>query len=102
MPEKDSLAPGVPALNHCPGCDEYGASHTTPSIEHPAVPAQEAPLEQRLKDALREMQARAEQYSETERVARNGGNNCSMDHASGAKHAYFISARLLRAALEAE
>jgi hypothetical protein len=35
--------PAVPAQQHCPGCDEYGASHVTPSIEHPAVPAQEAP-----------------------------------------------------------
>jgi hypothetical protein len=45
MPEKDSLDPAVPALNHCPGCDEYGASHTSPSIEHPAVPAQPCPHE---------------------------------------------------------
>jgi hypothetical protein len=39
LPFEDQL-PAVPAPNHCPGCDEYGASHTTPSIEHPAVPAQ--------------------------------------------------------------
>jgi hypothetical protein len=39
MPEKDSLDPAVPAQQRCPGCDEYGASHTSPSIEHPAVPA---------------------------------------------------------------
>jgi hypothetical protein len=66
-----------------------------------AVPADPpTPRVERCEQALQEMKERGDKYSEMERVARNNGDNCSMDHASGAKHAYFESARLIRAALE--
>jgi hypothetical protein len=50
--------------------------------------------------AAAEMSRRAENNSEMERVARNNGDNSSMDLASGKKFAYFESARLVRAAIQ--
>jgi hypothetical protein len=78
LPFEDQL-PAVPAPNHCPGCDEYGASHTTPSIEHPAVPAQEAPQMQKRHNLLHRLWTKAvgtrnydkSEWTELERILVN-------------------------------
>lgn len=53
-------------------------------------------------DVVKALRLRAEKYSENARVARNAGRNSEMDWADGMKHAFFIAARMVEAALKQE